>query len=80
MGSVPLIGLNPAPEGAGIRVVAPASFARQDRIDDGIKALQAAGFTPRFAENALARGPLFFAGTPEERIADLHSSFADQRR
>jgi muramoyltetrapeptide carboxypeptidase len=78
MGSVPLIGLNPAPEGAGIRVVAPASFARQDRIDDGIKALQAAGFTPRFAENALARGPLFFAGTPEERIADLHSSFADQ--
>ena len=29
------------------------------------------------AQNALARGPLFFAGTPEQRLADLHAAFAD---
>jgi len=63
--------------GAGISVVAPASFARQDRIDGAFKALHAAGFDPRFAENAAARGPLFFAGTPEQRADDLHSAFAD---
>jgi muramoyltetrapeptide carboxypeptidase len=75
--AVPLMRLAPIPADAGVGVVAPASFARQDRIDDGVKALQAAGFTLRFAENALARGPLFFAGTPEQRIADLHAAFAD---
>jgi muramoyltetrapeptide carboxypeptidase len=77
MESAKLVPFAPVPEGAAIRVVAPASFARQDRIDDGMKALQAAGFAPSFAQNALARGPLFFAGTPEQRIADLHAAFAD---
>jgi muramoyltetrapeptide carboxypeptidase len=76
--SVPLMRLAPLPADAGVRVVAPASFARQDRIDDGFKGLQAAGFAPRFAENARARGPMFFAGTPEQRIADLHAAFADE--
>jgi muramoyltetrapeptide carboxypeptidase len=78
MTAAALIPLREVPEGAGIRVVAPASFARQDRMDDGVKALEAAGFAPRFAENARARGPLFFAGTPEQRIADLHAAFADE--
>jgi muramoyltetrapeptide carboxypeptidase len=77
MTTVPLMRLAPLPAGAGIRVVAPASFARQNRIDDGIEGVRAAGFAPQFAENALARGPLFFAGTPEQRIADLHAAFAD---
>jgi muramoyltetrapeptide carboxypeptidase len=63
--------------GAAISVVAPASFARQDRIEDGFKALRAAGFDPRFGVNAAARGPLFFAGTPEQRADDLHAAFAD---
>ncbi|HTX76570.1 MAG TPA: LD-carboxypeptidase [Terracidiphilus sp.] len=71
-----LIALGPVSCGAGISVVAPASFARQDRIDDGAKALRLLGFEPRFQEQALRRGPLFFAGTPEERIADLHAAFA----
>jgi muramoyltetrapeptide carboxypeptidase len=78
MTAAALIPLSPVQEGASIRVVAPASFARQDRMDDGVKALEAAGFAPRFAENAQARGPLFFAGTPEQRIADLHAAFGDE--
>lgn len=63
--------------GAGISVVAPASFARPERIEDGTARLQALGFAPRFMPSAMARGPLFFAGTPEQRIADLHEAFAD---
>jgi muramoyltetrapeptide carboxypeptidase len=77
MAPATLIALSPVPEGAAISVLAPASFARQDRIDHGVKSLQAAGFAPRFADNALTRGPLFFAGTAEQRISDLHSGFAD---
>lgn len=64
-------------DGAGISVVAPASFARQDRIDDGLKELRALGYSPRVSELAQARGPLFFAGTPEQRLSDLHAAFAD---
>src|SRR5580692_7094697 len=63
--------------GAGVSVVAPASFARPERIEGGTARLQALGFAPRFMPNAMARGPLFFAGTPEQRIADLHQAFVD---
>lgn len=77
MEAVKLARLDPVPESAAVSIVAPASFARQDRIDDGIKALQAAGFTPRLAQHSLARGPVFFAGTPEQRLADMHAAFAD---
>lgn len=72
-----LIRLGAMPVGADISIVAPASFARQARINDGAKALHALGYEPRFGEHALLRGPLFFAGTPEERIADLHAAFAN---
>lgn len=65
------------PEGAGVGVIAPASFARVERIDAGMDALRALGYAPRMAENAQARGPLFFAGTPEQRLADMHAAFAD---
>ncbi len=65
-------------DGAAIRIVAPASFARQDRIDDGLKNLRALGYAPQMSETAQARGPLFFAGTPEQRLADLHAAFADE--
>ena len=63
--------------GAGIGVIAPASSARQERITSGMEQLRTLGYTLQFAENTLTRGPLFFAGTPEQRIADLHGAFAD---
>jgi muramoyltetrapeptide carboxypeptidase len=77
MDTRPLIPLGAIPAGAGVSVVAPASFARQDRIDDGVKALRELGYLPRFAEHALQRGPLFFAGSREQRAAELHAAFAD---
>lgn len=72
-----LIQLNPVPPGAGIRIVAPASFARQERVELGMAALRRLGYAPQLAENTHARGPLFFAGTAEQRLTDLHAAFAD---
>jgi len=69
--------LNPAPTDAGISIIAPASFARQERVDLGAAALRRLGYAPRFAPHASARGPLFFAGTAEQRLSDLHAAFAD---
>ena len=63
--------------GSTISIVAPASSAMSERTERGAAALRAAGYEPTFAANALARGPLYFAGTPAERLADLHAAFAD---
>jgi muramoyltetrapeptide carboxypeptidase len=63
--------------GAGVSIIAPASFARQERLTAGMERMTALGYMPKFADNALARGPLFFAGTQEARIADLNAAFAD---
>lgn len=63
--------------GAGIGIVAPASFARKERIDSGAERLRGLGFVLQFAQHALARGPMYFSGTREERLTDLHAAFAD---
>jgi len=74
----PLIELAPVAPGASIGVVAAASFAQLERIEAGLAAVRALGFDPKPAANALARGPLYFAGTPEQRLADIHTAFADE--
>jgi len=75
--SKPLLKPAAVREGDGVSIIAPASFARQERIDGGVERLVCLGFTPRLGENVLARGPLFFAGTAEQRLADLHDAFGD---
>jgi muramoyltetrapeptide carboxypeptidase len=74
---LPLLKPTPVDHNAGIRVIAPASFARPERVELGIERLRGLGFMPRTADNAMARGPLFFAGTPQQRLSDLHAAFAD---
>jgi muramoyltetrapeptide carboxypeptidase len=69
--------LGRVPRGARIGIVAPASFARPERVELGLAALRGLGFAPHVAENGLVRGPLFFAGTAKQRLADLHAAFAD---
>ena len=64
--------------GAGIAVIAPASFAQPDRVQRGLQSLNALGFDARFGASALERGPLYFAGTEAQRLADLHAAFADE--
>lgn len=63
--------------GSSISVVSPASFAKQERLDQGIECLRGLGFNCQLSTNTQTRGPLFFAGTPEQRLADLHAAFAD---
>lgn len=65
------------PTNAAIGLVTPASAAQPDRIEGGAAALRSLGFAPRLAAHALHRGPLYFAGTPAERLADFHAAFAD---
>jgi muramoyltetrapeptide carboxypeptidase len=64
------------PLGATIHIVAPASSAQSERTECGLAALHEMGFQPKLGANALERGPLYFAGTPRQRLADLHAAFA----
>lgn len=75
--SSPLLHFAAVPESAGVRVISPASFANEKRFDDGVAHLRTLGFTPHIGASTQHRGPLFFAGTPEQRLADLHAAFAD---
>ena len=63
--------------GAGFSIIASASFAQPERVERGLEALGKRGFVPRLCDSALERGPLYFAGTSEQRLADLHAAFAD---
>jgi muramoyltetrapeptide carboxypeptidase len=76
-GIKPLLHLDPFPAGAGISVISPASFAAADRVERGLDRLTKLGFAPRPGTYTQTRGPLFFAGSPKERLADLHAAFAD---
>jgi len=62
---------------AAIRVIAPASFAQIERVERGLAALRALEFVPQMGAHALARGPLYFAGTAKERLEDFHVAFED---
>lgn len=74
--SKPLLPLGPIGPGACVSVVSPASFAISERVELGVERLHSLGYVPRLGTNTQARGPLFFAGTSEERVADLHAAFA----
>ncbi len=43
----------------------------------GAEALQAYGYQPVIMPHALNRGPLYYAGSAEQRVSDLHTAFAD---
>jgi muramoyltetrapeptide carboxypeptidase len=73
-----LLKISAVPFGAAISVVAPASFAQPERVERGLAALRALGYAPHLSQHALERGPLFFAGAREARLADLHAAFADE--
>jgi len=64
--------------GSRVAVVSPASAARAELIAAGVEHLKAFGYEPVVMPHALSRGPLYFAGTAEERVADLHAAFADK--
>jgi muramoyltetrapeptide carboxypeptidase len=63
--------------GATLAVVSPASTPKPDLVDQGISRLQALGYRTVLGRHALDRGPLYYAGTLEQRLEDLHAAFAD---
>ena len=63
--------------GARVAVIAPASNAKLERIDGGVAALKKYGFDVVLGSHATGREAPYFAGTPEERLEDLHAAFAD---
>jgi len=65
------------PSDALVAVVSPASTPKPDSVEGGLEALRALGYAAQAADHILTRGPLYFAGTPEMRLRDLHHAFAD---
>lgn len=63
--------------GARLAVVSPASTPKAELVQRGMEWLRTIGYEPVLSPHALVRGPLYYAGTIEERVADLHAAFAD---
>jgi muramoyltetrapeptide carboxypeptidase len=75
--SKPLMKLVPVRQGAGVSVISPASFAMPERVGLGMERVRQLGYSPKLGGNTQSRGPLFFAGSRQERLADLHAAFED---
>lgn len=63
--------------GATLAVLSPASTAKPDLVHSGITYLHALGYKTVLGAHALDGGPLYYAGTVEDRLHDLHAAFAD---
>ena len=64
-------------KGARVAVIAPASNAKLERIEQGLAALRARGFDAVAGEHAMGKEAPYFSGTAAERLADLLDAFAD---
>jgi muramoyltetrapeptide carboxypeptidase len=71
--------LKPKAAAVGVKatVLSPASTPDPAKVERGMEALRNLGFIPMAAPHMLTRGPLYFAGTTEQRLLDLHAAFAD---
>ncbi len=63
--------------GATLAIVSPASTPKPGLVQAGIDALHGLGYRTVLYPHALDRGPLYYAGTIEQRVGDLHAAFAD---
>lgn len=73
--SVQRLPIPAVPPDGRIRVVSPASFAKDERMALGMKRLRALGFRPEAGDHTQTRGPIYFAGDPEHRLDDFHAAF-----
>lgn len=64
--------------GNRVAVVSPASAAKAELVEEGVGQLLRFGYRPMIMPHALSRGPLYYAGTAEERASDLQAAFADR--
>ena len=64
-------------DGSHVAVLSPASAAKANLVEKGIDRLVRYGYKPLLMPHALASGPLYYAGTAEQRVRDLHAAFHD---
>ncbi len=75
--NAPLVKPRALRPGATLAVLSPASAARRERVLRGMNQLNALGYRTVPGMHALNSGPLYYAGSREERVGDLHAAFAD---
>lgn len=63
--------------GAMLGIVSPASAVPRELVERGIAELQRLGYRTRLSPHTFDRGPLNYAGSVADRVADLHAAFAD---
>jgi muramoyltetrapeptide carboxypeptidase len=63
--------------GSQIAVVAPASSARDERLNAGIASLRGLGYKVAEGKHLRGRAAQYFSATAQDRLADLHAAFAD---
>jgi len=63
--------------GATLAVLSPASTPKAERVHRGSERLRELGYETVLYPHALDSGPLYYAGTLEQRLGDLHAAFAD---
>ena len=59
-----------------VGVISPAWVPLDDRMKSGFQYLESKGYQIKRGKN-LGRVHKYFAGTDEERLADIHEMFAD---
>jgi muramoyltetrapeptide carboxypeptidase len=64
--------------GARLAVVSPASTPKPELVQAGADALRALGYEAVIFPHALAKGPLYYAGSAQERADDLQQAFRDR--
>ena len=63
--------------GSTLAVVSPASATKPELVQAGMDCLHGFGYKTVLMPHALDCGPLYYAGTVEQRVGDLHAAFAD---
>jgi len=63
--------------GATLAVLSPASTPKADLVHRGVDRLHSLGYKIVLGAHALDSGPLYYAGSMEDRLEDLHAAFAD---
>jgi len=63
--------------GARLAVLSPASTPKAELVHRGLERLRELGYETVLSPHALDSGPLYYAGTLEQRLGDLHAAFGD---
>jgi len=78
MGVTALKKPRPLQHGARLAVISPASAPKPEIVEAGLAALRQWGYEPVLFPHAMDRGPIYYAGRIEDRVADIHAAFADK--